>query len=117
MRLVDAPCGGGWGLGVEGVPDGMRVTLYADDKVVGELKTGEPRGDGKPFKSRAGKRALEIIFAPSGKYEYSLVFKGTKSTKRDVVFPIRITVFRDAAKGGSAKTMKKNVSPAGKKKG
>jgi hypothetical protein len=92
LRLVDAACGR-WGIGVEGVPDGMGVTLMADLRDVGPFETAKPRHKGKPFTSKFGKRTLEIVFSPNGKKEYFVRFTGRKSTKAGIVFPIRITVF------------------------
>ena len=103
LTLGEAPCGAGWGIGIEGVPDGVRVTLLEGGHRVGELAAGPPRGDGEPFASRAGRRSLEITFAPRGPNEHVLVFEGDPVIGRagaGVIFPIRLTIFRDDAAEG-----------------
>jgi hypothetical protein len=103
FRLVDAMCGDGWGIGVEGVPDGLSVSLYAGSRRIGDLRPGAPRGDDdKPFTSKAGKRVLEIVFKPNAKHEYFLMFDGSKKlAKPEAVFPVRLTIFRDHGDAGA----------------
>jgi len=98
MRLLGAPCGDGWVINVDGVPDDVGITLYAKSKKVADLRPGSPPAARKPFVSKTGRRTLEVVFSPSGKYEYFLLFRGPKGATAKSVFPVRLTVFRKTGK-------------------
>jgi uncharacterized membrane protein len=118
LQLQTGQCGD-WGFGFEGVPDGVGVTLHADGKKVAQARAvTKPRDGSKPFRSKAGNRALEIVFTPSGRHEYALVFQGPKSMKTSFVFPVRMSVFRVEAKvpGGKPKKVPGGAASAKSKK-
>lgn len=94
LRLVEASCGSQWGISVEGVPEGVRVTLLAGDEVLGELIPGPPRGDGDPFTTL--RPPLELTLEPSSDDEYFLGLEriGGSTQDNEAVFPVRLTVFR-----------------------
>jgi hypothetical protein len=96
LRLVVAPCGSDWGVSVEGVPRGIRVSLLGGEDLLGELAPGPPRGDGDPFTGKGGPiPALELVFSPRPSQEYFLALERVQQdSDPETVFPVRLTVFR-----------------------
>jgi hypothetical protein len=96
LRLGGAPCGSDWGVSVEGVPHGIRVTFWGGEDLLGELAPGPQRGDGDPFTGKGGSSPpLELVFSPHHSQEYFLgLERVAQGSDAETAFPVRLTVFR-----------------------